>query len=359
MKNTLAKTLLCAALALGALPASAMDFAGKTITIIVPFPTGGGVDLWARFNAPLLSKHLPGKPTVIVKNSPGGGSTSGANLFTQIAKPDGLTLLASSASTQFPYLLGDPRVKYEYKDWRVVLAGPTGGAAYVSSKFGAKSIHDFDKLKNVELFYASPGPTALELVSLLGFRQLGLNVNHIFGIVGRAEALLGFERGEFTIDTQTTSAYIRGSADLVKNGEATALFSWGVLDKDGHLARDPNFPDLPHIGEAYEIVHGKKPSGLEWDAFMAFLVSGFPAQKLMVLPKGTSDDIVETYRAAVRDMLKDPDYLEKRDEVIGEYEQVTDAQAEKLYKDGTSISPEARQWVRDFLEKTYKVKFDQ
>ena len=48
----------------------------------------------------------------------------------------------------------------------------------------------------------------------------------------------------------------------------------------------------------------------------------------------------------------------KRDEIIGEYEQVTDAQAEKLYKDGTTISPEARDWVRDFLAKTYQVKFD-
>ena len=93
--------------------ASAADFTNKTVTLVVPFPSGGGVDLWARFNAPLLGRHLPGAPTVVVKNSPGGGSTSGANLFTLTAKPDGLTLLASSASTQFPYLLGDPRVKYE------------------------------------------------------------------------------------------------------------------------------------------------------------------------------------------------------------------------------------------------------
>ena len=57
-------------------------------------------------------------------------------------------------------------------------------------------------------------------------------------------------------------------------------------------------------------------------------------------------------------MLKDPEYIARRDEVIGEYEQVTDAQAEKLYKDGTSISPEARDWVREFLAKTYQVKFD-
>ena len=78
----------------------------------------------------------------------------------------------------------------------------------------------------------------------------------------------------------------------------------------------------------------------------------------MVLPKGTPDDMLETYRAAVRALLKDPDYLARRDEVIGEYEQVTDAEAEKLYQDGTTISPAARAWVRDFLERTYKVKFN-
>ena len=348
----------CVALAT-ALPAAAqnVDFSGKTITMLVPFPTGGGVDLWARFNQPLLARHLPGKPTVVVKNMPGGGSTAGANFFQVTAKNDGLTLLMSSASTQFPYLLGDPRVKYDYQDWRVVLAAPTGGAAYVSSKFGAKSIKDIDKLRGKELFFASPGPTALELVSLLGFRLVDLNVNHIFGVVGRAEGLLGFERGEFTIDSQTTTAYLRRSQGLVTEGRATPLFSWGVLDKNGQLARDPNFPDLPHIGEAYEIVHGKKPSGIEWDAFMAFLVSGFPAQKLMVLPKTTPDNIVEAYRQAVRDLLKDPDYLAKRDEVIGEYEQVTDAEAERLYKAGTTIAPEAKAWVRQFLEKTYQVQF--
>ena len=171
MRHFIVSGIVTLGLALASFAAAAADFTGKTITLMVPFPTGGGVDLWARFNAPLLARHLPGKPTIVVKNSPGGGSTSGANLFTQIAKPDGLTLLASSASTQFPYLLGDPRVKYDYKDWRVVLAGPTGGAAYVSAKYGAKSVHDIAKLKGVELFFASPGPTALELVSLLGFRQ--------------------------------------------------------------------------------------------------------------------------------------------------------------------------------------------
>ena len=356
-RQILKSCLAAAALAAAGAPASAFDLAGKTVSIIVPFPVGGGVDLWARFNAPLLAKHLPGKPTVIVRNVPGGGSTAGANLFTQTAKPDGLTLLASSASTQFPYLLGDKRVKYEYKDWRVVLAGPTGGVAYVTTKTGAKSIKDFAKLKGTQFYYASSGPTALELTSILAFRLLDIDVKHVFGIVGRAEALLGFERGEFTLDSQTTSAYLRRSDGLVKKGDAAPLFSWGVLDKSGELARDPNFPDIPHIQEAYEIVHGKKPSGIEWEAFKAFLISGFPAQKLLVLPKGTPDDVLEAYRSAARQLLTDPYYKENRDKIIGEYEQVTDAEADKLYKDSTNISPEAREWVREYLRKTHNVQF--
>jgi tripartite-type tricarboxylate transporter receptor subunit TctC len=95
-----------------------------------------------------------------------------------------------------------------------------------------------------------------------------------------------------------------------------------------------------------------------FDLVNLVLILYLKPQKLLVLPKGTSDDLVEAYRAAVREMLKDPEYIARRDEIIGEYEQVTDAQAEKLYKDGTSISPEARDWVRDFLAKTYQVRFD-
>ena len=340
-------------------PAAAADFAGKSITFIIPFGVAGGSDVWGRFVATYLSKYLKGNPTVVVKNQPGGGSVGGANFFAATAKPDGLTILGTSGSTQFPYLLGEPRVKYEYKDMRLILAGPTGGVAYISAKSGVKSLKDLPSLKGKKQFYASQGVTSLDLVPLLGFRLLGLEVQHVTGFPGRGEGRLAFERGEASIDYQTTSAYLRSSMPLVKKGEAIPLFSWGVLDGNGNLVRDPNFADLPHFEEAYEIVHGKKPSGIEWEAMRAFLIAGFPAQKLLVLPKGTSDDIVETYRAAVRAMIKDPEYLAKRDATIGEYEQVTDAAGEKLYQSGTTISPEARKWVQEFLNKEYKVTFSE
>lgn len=337
--------------------ASSVDFSNKTVELVMPFGVGGGSDTWARFNAPFLAKYLPGQPTVVVRNVPGGGSITGANQFSSRARPDGLSLLGTSASTQFPYLLGDSRVRYEYKDWQVVMAAPTGGAAYLSSALGVTSLADLGKLKGQRLVYGSQGATSLDLVPLLAFRLLGLDVHHVFGMQSRGEGRLAFERGEANIDFQTTSAYLRTSAAMAKEGKIVPLFSIGTLDDDGNLIRDPNFPDLPHIGEAIEIVTGSKPDGIEWRAFKALLVAGFPAQKLMVLPKKTSPEIVEAYRAAVRQMQEDPEYQAGKDAALGGYEQVTDKTAETLFAAGTTIDPEAKAWVRELLQKEYNVRF--
>ena len=118
--------------------AQAAEFAGKTIEWIIPFSEGGGSDKWARFYAPLLQEALPGKPAIVVRNMPGAGSTKGANYFAARVKPDGLTIFGSSGSTQFPFLLGDPRVKFDYADWNIVLATATGGVAYLPADLGAR-----------------------------------------------------------------------------------------------------------------------------------------------------------------------------------------------------------------------------
>ena len=336
--------------------ASAADFAGQTIEWIIPFSPGGGSDTWARFNAPFLSKYLPGQPTVVVMNEPGGGSTKGANLFAARAKPDGLTILGTSGSTQFPYLLGDPRVRYEYQDWRIAMASPTGGVVYATPNLGLEKPEDIAKLKDQSLVYASQGATSLDLVPLLGFQLMGLDVKHVFGFKGRGDGRLAFERGETNIDYQTSSAYLKNVVPLVEAGQAVPLFSWGALDEDGNLVRDPTFPDLPHFGEAYETVTGEAPSGDMYDAYFAFFTAGFPAQKMVFLPEGTADDVVAAYQEAVTQMKSDTEYQAGKEAVLGTYEQVTGKAAQALFEKGTQIRPELRQQVVDMLANEYNVK---
>jgi tripartite-type tricarboxylate transporter receptor subunit TctC len=356
MKRLLTLAALGAAVALSG-PAQAADFSGKRIEWIIPFQEGGGTDVWARFIQPPLSRELPGKPTILIRNVPGGGSTTGANQFQQRAKPDGLTLLGTSGSTQFPYLLDDPRVKYDYKDWTALWASPTGGVVYVRPELGIKNASEIKKILNEPMKYGSQGATSLDLVPLLAFELLGMKVDPVFGMEGRGAGRLAFERGEAKIDYQTTSAYLKQVVPLVEQGKAVPLFSWGMLDEKGQLQRDPTFPNLPHFGEVYEIVHGKKPEGPGFEAYKAFVTAGFGAQKAMFVPKGTPKDVIDTYTQAIDRVLKDAEFRKAAQEELGEYSQYTGERAGTLVTQATTIAPEAKQWVKDWLTKKYNVKF--
>lgn len=366
MKNVLRfvrgmSTAVAAVAALSlAVPANAQDvnFSGRTVEFWIPFSEGGGSDVWARFFAPYLSKHLPGQPNVIVRNVPGGGSITGTNEFVARARPDGLALLGTSASTQFPYLLGDRRVRYEYADLEPVLVSPTGGVVYIPSRFGVNDASELGQLADQELVYGSQGATSLDLVPLLAFEVLGLNVRHVFGMTGRGDGRLAFERGEASIDYQTSSAYLTNVLPLVEAGDAVPLFSWGVLDAEGNVQRDPTFPDIPHFVEAYEMMHGTAPSGAAFDAYMSFFGSGFAAQKPAMLPKGTSPEIVAAYREAFAAASADPDLQAAAGEILGDYQQAVGTEVAGLYSVATTIDPEAREWVRGFLSENYQVMLD-
>jgi len=336
--------------------ARAADFSGKTIEWMIPFSVGGGSDVWARFFAPMLAEQLPGNPTVVVKNVPGGGSITGASQFQARARPDGLTILGTSGSTQFPYLLDDPRVKYEYKDWTAVLASPTGGVVYVNPALGVASAKDIPKLKGKDLKYGSQGATSLDLVPLLAFELLGIDVKPVFGMKGRGDGRLAFERGEAGIDYQTSSAYLRNVEPLVKAGKAVPLFSWGVLNAQGQFVRDPTFPDLPHFIEAFEMATGRKPSGIAFEAFKAFNTAGFAVQKAVFLPKGTPQDIVDAYVKAFAAVVTAPGFKDKAGDEIGVYEQATGQAAQTMLKVALDIDPEAKAWVKKWLADKYNVK---
>ena len=344
------------ALALAPNAAPAVDFEGKRIEWIIPFKEGGGSDTWARFYAPLLSASLPGNPVIAVKNIPGGGSTKGANQFQSRAKPNGRTILGTSGSTQFPYLLGDKRVRYEYKDWQIVLATATGGVFYVKPETGVQSAADITKLRDQTLKYGSQGATSLDIIPLLAMDLLDIEVKAVFGMKGRGAGRLAFERGETNIDYQTSSSYLKKVVPLVEEGGAIPIMTWGALDDSGNLVRDPTFPDLPHFAEVYEMVHGAAPSGAAFDAWKAFFTAGFAAQKMIYLPKGTPDEIVEAWREAAAKTVGAPDFKEKSELVLGTYPQATGEAAVTRMKLAVDVAPEAKQFVKDWLTEKYNVK---
>src|ERR1044072_446176 len=90
-----------------AAPAGAqpVDFAGKTITLAISTPAGGGYDLYGRVVARHIGRYLPGNPAVVPQNMPGAGSLIAANwLYNQAAK-DGTAIAIIPSATLFENLL--------------------------------------------------------------------------------------------------------------------------------------------------------------------------------------------------------------------------------------------------------------
>ena len=350
------RTILAAA-AIAALPlgAAAQDvsFEGQQIEFWVPFSEGGGTDVWARSLAPFLSEHLPGNPDLVVVNNTQGGGIGGTNEFHRRMEPDGTMILGTSGSIQIPFLLRDPRVRYDYADFVPVFASPAGGVVYVRSDSGIADASEIGELAGTGAMYGSQGVATLDLVPLLAFELLGLEVEAVFGMASRSDAMQSIQRGELQIDYQTTPSYISGVQPLVEEGEMTPLFAWGALDAEGEIVRDPTFPDLPSFPEVYEMVHGEAPSGPAWDAWKAFYASGFGVQKFVMLPEGTDEGIVEAYRGAFADMVADAEAMGTLEGEIGSYEQITGDALIPAKAAATEVAPETEEWVLTWLEERY------
>ena len=355
--------LMAAAAAAFAIQASAggpgIDLSGKTVEWVIPFSESGGSAKWANFYAPLLSDALPGSPTVVVKFMPGAGSTRGANWFQEQSYDDGTLIFGSSGSTQFPYLLGDPRVRYEYGDWNVVLASGTGGVAYLPPDLAARMNGlDASRLQGIDFIYGSQGATRLDLVPLLAWEMLGLSVEPVFGIKGRGDGRLMFERGEANIDYQTSSSYLKGVVPLVDAGTAVPMMSWGALDARGNIVRDPTFPDMPTFKEVCEATSGCSASGEQWDAWKAFFVAGFPAQKMVFLPAGASKDAIATYTRAFDEVKARPDFAEISVGRLGVYPQMTGSEAADALRSATQVPDAAKKFVVNWLQDRYGVSLN-
>ncbi|HME28723.1 MAG TPA: tripartite tricarboxylate transporter substrate binding protein [Pseudolabrys sp.] len=122
--------------------AAAADYPARSVTLVVPYPPGGGVDAMARVVAAKLSDAL--HQQFIVDNRSGAGGTIGTRAVAQAA-PDGYTLLLGHTGTisinpsLYTHAGYDPRK--DFAPIGLVASMPVALLAHPS--FPAKSIADF------------------------------------------------------------------------------------------------------------------------------------------------------------------------------------------------------------------------
>jgi hypothetical protein len=327
----------------------------EVVEIIVPFREGGGSDQWARTLAPYLQRYLGDSLTVQVVNVLGASGVQGGNEFALRRPPDARSLFVTSGSQVFPYLLGEPAVRYDFDDFRGIVGSPVGGVVYASAETGIRSVEDLCSTDTL-LVYGGISPTGLDMVPLLTFELLGLDVLSILGYSGKGASRVAFEQGETNLDYQTSPAYLANVVPLIEEGRAVPLYSFGMLDENGEVVDDPVFEDLPGMKSAYRICHGRDPGGVEWEVYRAVLVAGFAAQKNLWVHDEAPEDRVLALVEAARRAVNDAEFLRRAERLLGGYDFYLAGDVDRALEATARISPQAMQWLVDFLVSEFDVR---
>ena len=261
----------------------AASYPARPITLIVPYPPGGGNDVIARLVSAKMSADL-GEP-IVIENRGGAGSTIGTRDAARSA-PDGYTILIATSSlainpSLYPDADYDPR-----KDFAAIgLIGSSPNLVVVTPSAPVHSIAELialAKSKPQGLNFASTGiGTSTHLSAALFAEMASVKLNAI-PYKGVAPAITDLMGGQVPLMFCPTASVV----GLVRQGRLRALAVTGTR-------RSPLFPDLPTVAEA----------GVP--RYAAELHYG------LVAPGGTPPGIVTRLNRALNAALADPDVKAK------------------------------------------------
>jgi tripartite-type tricarboxylate transporter receptor subunit TctC len=278
MIQKIALTLMGVMAALNGQMAWAQSYPAKPVTLVIPFPPGGGTDTGGRILAEQLSKKW-GQP-VVVENKGGAAGQIGADMVAK-AKPDGYTLLLGNIGTQainpslYPKMPYDPDTAFA----PISLVAELPLAMMVNPSVNAKTANEFialAKSKPGQFSYSSAGPGGAPHLAAEMFKdQTGTFILHV-PYRGGGPAIADLLAGHVQLSFMT----VLEASGHIKAGKLRALAVTG--DK-----RVSALPDVPALNE--QVLPGF--NAISWLGLLA--------------PAGTPAALVEKISSDVRAIMAD------------------------------------------------------
>jgi len=251
-------------------------YPGRPVTLVVPFPPGGGTDTGARIVAQKLGAKWG--QTVIVENKGGAAGMIGADMVAK-AKADGYTLLMGNIGTQAINPSLYPKMPYDAATAFVpiTLVAELPLAMMVNPAVPAKTAREFIALAKSEpgkLSYSSSGAGGAPHLAAEMFKEAtGTFIVHV-PYRGGGPAIGDLLAGHVQLSFMT----VLEASGHIKAGKLRALAVTGSK-------RVPALPDVPTLAEA--TLPGF--NSISWIGILA--------------PAGTPKEIVDKVSSDVREVL--------------------------------------------------------
>jgi tripartite-type tricarboxylate transporter receptor subunit TctC len=277
-------------------PAQADYYKGRTIELIVSTGVGGGLDANARVVARHLVNHIPGQPSIVVKNMPGAGHIRAANyVFTQ-APRDGTTIATFIPVFVMAQVLERSRsIQFNPAQFNwLASTSSSNSTVYTWHTSGIKSVEDATK-RTVVMGGTGAGSYTIIYPTVMN-SLLGTKFKLVTGYQSTAEVGLAMERGEIEGRAGNNLNSLKA-----ENGEWLRTGKINLIAQVG-LARDGEFPQVPLLTDLARNDEDRRILRL----FSTDIAIGRP----FVTSPGVPAERVALLRGAFDAMMRDPAYIE-------------------------------------------------
>jgi len=293
----------------------AQFYKGKTITMIVNYPAGGPTDLEGRIVAQHLPSHIPGNPTIVVKNVGGGGGLIGSNQLGE-ASPNGETI--GFFTLDIPgQIVGASAMRTRYSDF-VLIAGVESPLVVYMRRDVPPGVNVAADLMKTQDFKALSlnAQNSNTLNMTLSLDLLDLKYHAVPAYRGLKEVETAILQNIGQVANSSLSGW-SGSVEPTMGHVVIPLWQLSPR-KNGRYPRSKALPNMQTFEEFYaQVLPGKSLAGNKtYEALRIVSDPQLAMFRVALLPPKASQEATAAMRAGLIDLWNDQKFLADYSKVI-------------------------------------------
>jgi len=269
-------------------------YRGKQIRIYIRAAPGGNYDVYSRVLGRHLSRHIPGNPTIVPVNMPGGGGLVALNYVANAAPRDGTVLTMITQSFPMDQALGlDKNLKVDLRTLNFIgNMSNTNEFLYTAKSSPTRTLADA-RVRETVIAATGIGSIVTQLSAVYN-NVLGTRFKVIYGYPSGPEMTLALERGE--VEGRSTS-----NPQVLAATKAEILAKYNFIIQAGER-RLPLFEEVPLLRALARTA--------DEQSMFDFISSAVVIARPVVTNAGVPGERVATLRRAFDATLSDPAFLE-------------------------------------------------
>jgi tripartite-type tricarboxylate transporter receptor subunit TctC len=290
---------LCGIAICGPVPALAETvgdfYRGKQIRFIIRTTPGGDYDQYTRLLARHMGRHIPGNPSLIPVNMPGGGGITAANYMAQVAPRDGTVIGIVSQGLAADQALGmSPQLKADLREFNWIANVVFSNQLLVVWHSSPTKTLDDARHRETTIGTTGAGSASVQYPAFYN-NVLGTKFKIVFGYPGGQHIDLAMERGEVEgRGTNPYSAWMASKPTWIPQKLIVPLIQAGV-------EKEPALPDVPLILD--------QPVKPEDKPLLEFMARASTVGRPLGTTPGVPAERVAALREAFAATLRDPEFI--------------------------------------------------